>query len=655
MIRLKKLKDYKFMPIFSTTPVSDTQISPNGEKIVFNYSEVNLKENKYDTHLWMTDPKGNTTQFTYGKSNESNPRWSKKGDKIIFVSNRKGEKDTAEEKPTPQLFIIPTSGGEARKLTYIKEGATDPKWSPNERLILFKSKIFMGEKNEDSDFRRITRMVYRFDGKGWYDGKYEHIFTVSSKAGRVKKLTGGEFDVGSMTWSPEGNKVAFVANIEEDADLSRYRNIYTVSSKGEEPEILYKGDGPISSISWSPDGKYIAYTGRVIEDPNLFWHRNTELYIYDTENGTMQCLTSDYDRTIGTRTSPVWSPDSKTIYFKAPNHGSVHIYKTNLEGKVEQVTKGKFNIGSFSLDASGEILVYSLSNVLTPSEAYLHGETPKRLTHMTKDIMKKINITEPEEFWFKANDGVKVQGWIIKPHQYKKGEKYPTTLEVHGGPRGAYSFNFGAAEHEFQVLAEHGYVVVYTNPRGSTGFGEEFSRVISGYWGDKDYMDCMVALDYVIENYDYVDSNRLGILGGSYGGWMTNWAVGHTNRFKAAVTMRSISNWYSMHGTSDIAFNEHDIGWGKEPWEDPELILSKSPITYIENINTPLLIIHSENDFRCPIEQGEQLYVGLKKLGRTTEFIRFPDEFHGLSRTGQPKHRIERLQHILRWFDTHLK
>jgi len=652
---LKKLKDYKFMPIFSTTPVSDPQISPDGEKIVFTYSEVNLKKNRYDVHLWMIDGKKKIRQFTHGICSESNPRWSPKGDQIVFVSNRKGHKDKDDDKPSPQLFTIPIDGGEARKITYHEEGATDPQWSPNGRTVLFTSKVFKGEKNEDSDVRTITRMVYRFDGKGWYDGKYTHLFTVPSKGGKIRQLTDGEYDVGSATWRPDGKQVTFVANIEEDADLSRYRNIYTVSSKGGEPEILYKGDGPISSVSWSPDGKYIAFTGRVIEDPALFWHRNTELFIFDTETKKTRCLTSGFDRTMGYGGAPIWSHDSITIYFKAPDRGSVHIYRTDLKGNVEKVTEGNANIGGFGLDESGEKITYTLSDTTNPSEVYLHEKNPVKLTNMNRALMKKLNISEPEEFWFTAGDGVKVQGWIIRPHRYEAGEKYPTALEVHGGPRGAYTFNLGAAEHEFQVLAEHGYAVVYTNPRGSTGFGEEFSRRISGHWGDRDYLDCMEALDYVIENYDYVDPERLGILGGSYGGWMTNWALGHTDRFKAAVTMRSISNWYSMHGTSDIAFNEHDISWGKEPWEDPELVLSKSPITYIEDIHTPLLIIHSENDFRCPIEQSEQLYVGLKKLGRTTEFIRFPDEFHGLSRSGQPKHRIERLQHILRWFDIHLK
>ena len=651
---MNKLKDYKFMPLFSSTPVSDPQISPNGDKIIYTYSEVNLSENKYDTHLWMLDEKKNR-QFTYGKCNESNPRWNKKGDQIVFVSNRKGSKDDNESKPTPQLFVMPVDGGEAKKITYQEEGAVNPQWSPNGRSILFTSKVQKGEKNEDSDVRTIRRMVYRFDGKGWYDGKYTHLFTVPSKRGRIRQLTDGKYEVGSSTWSPDNKVVAFVANIEEDEDLTRYRNIYTVPAKGGEPELLFKGEGPISSISWSPDGKYVAYTGRVIDDSELFWHRNTELFVLDIKKGKSMCLTSDFDRTMGYGGAPVWSPDSKTVYFKAPDRGSVHIYKTDLKGEVARVTEGKVSVGGFSIDKTGNKITYALSDTTTPSEVYLYEKNHVKKTDMNKTLMKKIPVSEPEEFWFKASDGVEVQGWIVKPHEYEVGEKYPTALEVHGGPRGAYSFNLGAAEHEFQVLAEHGYVVVYTNPRGSTGFGEEFSRVISGHWGDRDYKDCMEALDYVIKTYEYVDSERLGILGGSYGGWMTNWALGHTDRFKAGVTMRSISNWYSMHGTSDIAYNEEDIGWGKEPWDDPELVLSKSPITYIENIHTPLLIIHSENDFRCPIEQGEQLYVGLKKLGRTTEFVRFPDEFHGLSRTGQPKHRVERLQHILRWFDRYLR
>jgi dipeptidyl aminopeptidase/acylaminoacyl peptidase len=551
---------------------------------------------------------------------------------------------------------MPTEGGEAVKVTYHEEVVMNPLWSPNGRRILFTSKVYKGEDRGESDVRLIRRMVYRFDGKGWYDGNFNHLFTVSSRGGRVKQLTDGEYDVTGAMWSPDSKQVAFIANVEEDADLSRYRNIYTVSSTGKEPKLLWKGEGGISTLSWSPDGEYIAFTGRVLEDPDLVWHRNTELFVYSFEEGKATCLTANHDRTIGYGDSLVWSPDSSHIYFKSPDHGTVHIFKADLKGNVRQVTEGEMTVGGFSIDKKGEKLVYTASDNVTPSELYLHeaGQS-RKMTEMNSQLMKKLKISPPEEFWFTASDGVQVQGWIIKPQDYEQGKRYPTALEIHGGPRGAYNFNLGAAEHEFQVLAQHGYAVIYTNPRGSTGFGEEFSRHISGGWGERDYLDCLEAVDYVAENYDFVDSERLGVLGGSYGGYMTNWIVGHTDRFKAAVTMRSISNWYSMHGTSDIAYNEHDVGWGKDPWEDPQRILEKSPITYIDNIHTPLLIIHSENDFRCPIEQGEQLYMGLKKLGRTTEFVRFPDEFHGLSRTGQPKHRVERLQHILRWFDRYLK
>lgn len=653
---MKKLDEYKFMPIFPSTPVSDPQISPDGDKIAFCYSKVNMDENRYDSHIWLVDERKKPRQYTYGKTSESSPRWSPNGDRLLFVSTRPGEKDSADTKPTPQVFAMPVEGGEAMKLTYREEGVMNPTWSPNGRKILFTSKVFKGEEREDSDVRLIRRMVYRFDGKGWYDGKYIHLFTVPARGGRVKQLTDGEYDVLGATWSPDSKQVAFIANIEEDADLSRYRNIYLVHATGGDPELLWKGEGGITAINWSPDGKHIAFTGRVIEDPNLVWHRNAELFVYNIEEKKVTCLTGEFDRTIGYGGNLVWAPDSSHIYIKAPDHGTVHIFKVDLQGNVEKVTEGKMTVGGFSLDKKGKILAYTSSNSVTPSEVFLQdGKTVTKLTDMNSQLMKKLKISTSEEFWFTASDGVQVQGWIIKPHDYEPGKKYPTALEVHGGPRGAYNFNMGAAEHEFQVLAEHGYAIVCTNPRGSTGFGEEFSRLISGHWGDRDYKDCMEAVDYVIEKYDFVDPERLGVLGGSYGGWMTNWVVGHTDRFKAAVTMRSITNWYSMHGTSDIAYNEHDIGWGKEPWKDPQLILEKSPITYIENINTPILIIHSENDFRCPIEQGEQLYMGLKKLGRTTEFVRFPDEFHGLSRNGQPKHRIERLQHILRWFDRYLK
>lgn len=659
---MKKLEEYPVMPLIPMSPVGDPRVSPDGNSVIFTYSEVNMEDDKYDTQIWMSDLKeGKPRQFTYSPENSSNPRWSPDGEMIAFTSNRPSKQDPKEdedEKKKPQLFIMPTDGGEARQITQAEEGVQNPKWSPEGRNIMFTSPVFKGEKaNEDSDVKIIRRMKYKHDGKGFSVGKYTHLFVVPGKGGEVKQLTDGLYDVEAATWSPNGDKIAFITNMEEDADKSFFRDIYTVPIEDGEPKLLWKGFGRLQQLKWSPCGRYIAFTGREIEDPSLVWHKNTEVYVLPIDGGKTECLTEDLERTVG-RAEPIWSPDSKHIYFTSPHNGCSHIYRVSMKGEIDAITEGKMMVNSFTLDDSGKVFAFNASNHVKPAELYLRDDTGQRkLTDMNKETLDELRISEPEEFWFTASDGEEIQGWIVKPQDFKEGKSYPTLIEIHGGPRSAYGFKFDAAEHEFQVLADNGYVVVYTNPRASIGYGEQFAGLISGHWGERDYKDVMEVTDYVIENYDYIDPERVGVLGGSYGGFMTNWIIGHTNRYKAAVTQRSISNWYSFHGTSDIGWMTlptHELINGKDPWEDPELCMEKSPITYVKNMETPLLIIHSENDYRCPIEQGEQLYIALKKLDKTVEFVRFPDEPHGLSRTGKPKHRLERLQHIVRWFDRYL-
>jgi len=661
---MKKLTDYKVMPVFPMAPVSDPQISPDGARVLFTYSTVNMEEDKYDSHVWLLDLKEKwPRQFTHGVNNDSHPRWSPDGKTILFLSNRpaEGEKKADEKKKKKnQIFIIPADGGEARQITSVEEGVQSPAWSPNGKSILFLSKVFKGEKaTDESDVKIIRRMKHKADGKGFSVGMYVHLFTVPAKGGKVKQLTDGEYDIEEAEWSPDGKKMAFVANMAEDADKSFYRDIYSIPAKGGEPELLLKGFGLVGSLGWSPCGKYIAFVGRRIEDPNLVWHKNNLLWTMPAEGGEPRCLTTGFDRTVSMEQGVEWTPDSKHLYARFPHHGGAHIHRVSVEGDAEQVTEGKMNVGSFSIDDSGEVFAFNANDAMTPTELWVKdGEGIRKRTEMNRGLLRKLRLSEPEEFWFTASDGVEVQGWIVRPYEFKEGEKYPTLIEVHGGPRSAYGYKLDAAEHEFQVLADHGYVVVYTNPRASIGYGEQFAGLISGHWGERDYLDILEATDYVIENYGFVDPERVGVLGGSYGGFMTNWIVGHTDRYKAAVTQRSISNWYSFHGTSDIGWMTlptHELINGKDPWDDLELCMEKSPITYVKNVKTPLLIIHSENDYRCPMEQGEQLFIALKKLGRTTEFVRFPDEPHGLSRTGKPKHRVERLQHIVRWFDRYLK
>ena len=653
-IALKKLGEYRFAPIFPSQPISDPQVSPDGGSVLFTHSTLDMKGDKYHRHVWLMPVGGRPRQFTYGEKGESSPRWSPDGGRVLFLSSRPCPEDN-DEKVKSQLFVIPADGGEARRITSVEEGVQQPIWAPDGRNVLFASRVFKGEKAKDSDVKIIRRMKYRTDGQGYYVGKYTHLFSVPTRGGKVRQLTDGEFDAGSASWSPDSKRIAFVSYLDEDMDLTHYKNIYTVHARGGDPELLWKGEGPIGSVSWSPDGRYIAFTGWVIEDPSCVWYRNTDLWVLPVDGGEPVNLTTGLDRTVG-RGGVRWTRDSQRLYFTHPDRGGTKIERVGLDGEVEPLVKGRMTMGSFTVDDSDSVIAFNASDQANPYELWVNdGDTPRRLTELTKVFMKKQVICPPEEFWFTASDGVPIQGWIVKPHGYKEGKRYPTVLQVHGGPRGAYGYTYGPAEHEFQALASNGFAVAYTNPRGSTGFGEEFARAVSGHYGERDYEDVMEAVDHITEAYPFVDPGRLGIAGGSYGGFMVNWVVGHTDRFAAAVTMRSISNWYSDHGSSDISWLDHDINLGRDPWDIPDEIMAVSPISYIRNIVTPLLIIHSENDYRCRMEQAEQLFIGLKKLGRTVEFVRFPDEPHGLSRTGKPKHRVERLQHIVRWFDRHLR
>jgi dipeptidyl aminopeptidase/acylaminoacyl peptidase len=665
---MKKLEDYGIMPIFPQEPVSDPQISPDGARVLFTYTTVNMEKDRYSSHVWLLYLKSRMMrQFTHGNCNDSSPKWSPDGRNILFLSNRfsKEEKPEEDKERKNQIWIIPANGGEAWCLTSIEEGVQRPAWSPDGKTILFFSDAFKGEKNNDSDVRIIRRIKYKHNERGFFEGKWIHLFSVPSTGGKVKQLTDGEFDVDTAVWSPDGRNIAFVSNLEEYADLHIFKNIYNLPSTGGKPELLWKGRGPIEALGWSPDGKYLSFVGREIENPNLIWHKNTELFVLPVKGGEPKNLTVNLDRTVQSPEvlqSPKvlkWSPDSKYIYFLINDKGATLLCRVSLDGEVKRVIEGKMTVLDFSLDDYGSLIAFTSTDATTPSELWVKDkESMKRVTDINKELLNKLKISDPKEFWFTASDGVLIQGWIIKPYDFKEGEKYPMILEIHGGPRIPYGYLLKAAEHEFQVLAEHGFVVVFTNPRGSLGYGEAFAAHTAGHWLERDYEDLMEAVAYVIDTCPFVDPDRLGVCGGSYGGLMANWIVGHTDRFKAAVACRCVSNFLNYTGTSDVAFRPtltDEYSWGEAPWDNPEQHLKVSPIMYIKNIKTPLLLIHSEEDYRDPIDQAEQIFAGLKKLKKEVEFVRFPGESHELSRSGKPKHRVERLQHIVRWFDSHLK
>jgi dipeptidyl aminopeptidase/acylaminoacyl peptidase len=322
-------------------------------------------------------------------------------------------------------------------------------------------------------------------------------------------------------------------------------------------------------------------------------------------------------------------------------------------GGAVNLVEGDHQICAFHVTPDGRRAALVMADPVNPGEVYaldLEGDragTPRCLTDLNADLFAEVQVLEPERLRIKSSDDITVEGWVLKPPGFSKERKHPLILQIHGGPHAQYG---SVLFHEFQVLAGLGYVVLYMNPRGSQGYGEDFARAINEAWGDRDYMDLMEAVDAILEE-GYIDEKRMGVAGGSYGGYMTNWIVGHTDRFAAAVTMRSVVNMESFFGSSDFGFEMRNE-LGGAPWQRRELYRKLSPITYVENIKTPLLIIHSEQDHRCPIEQAEQLYAALRALKREVLFIRYPEEGHGLSRGGKPEHRVDRLQRIIEWFSS---
>ncbi len=502
------------------------------------------------------------------------------------------------------------------------------------------------------------------DGEGYRPDERMHVWKIDVGSGRAKQITDGDFDTESFAVSPDGHMIAFISNRTPEPDLHLEQvDLWTVSVTGGEPRLIPTPVGEIGYPSFSPDGAFIAYTG--VEGIGA-WGRNERLYIVPTEGDTPRVdLTGEYDVNVSAWTlddvvgarqmPPTWSPNGKRIYFQTAHHGNTELRSVKSDGSDMRIElAGPGAVGPYSFDARHAQVAHRLSDRSGPGQVWtrnLRTGASRKLTRLNEQWMARIQLGSVEDVWFTSADGeAEVQGWILHPPGFDPSKRYPSVLEIHGGPHLQYGNTF---VHEFEVFAANGYVVFYCNPRGSQGYGQRHARAIENDWGGCDYDDVMQWAEIVAER-PYIDPKRMGVTGGSYGGFMTNWIIGHTNRFAAAVTQRSVSNLISMYGSSDLNWAFQREFGDKPPWEDVDNYWRQSPMAYIGNATTPTLVIHSERDFRCDIEQGEQVYVALKRLGVDTEFVRFPEESHGLSRGGRTDRRIARLGHMLRWFDRYL-
>lgn len=671
--------------IFDLQFVDAVMPSPDGAWAVYTIKTIDREKDDYQSHLWLTPTGGGAPRrLTQGEHKNFGAVWSPDGRWIAFVSTRRDKK--------PQIYRLPLNGGEAERLTDLDGDPSSLEWSPDGKSILFtfhandpveqghlpgsvpekKAREAKAEKKElpEPTYRHITRMLYKLDGAGWLPRARSHVHVLDLASGADRALTTGDFDHGAATWSPDGKWVAFTANRQEDEEYSNYvvSDVFVVPAAGGEPRNLTPGPGMAGGLAWSPDGTTIAFLGH--DQPDDWWGiPNYHVWTVPASGGAPRDLTPGWDRYAGDLVgsdlrdfhapgNPVWSRDGKTLYFQVSESGSTHLYRIAASGGTpEPLTKGGLQILDLKRGQNADELIAIRCDHLDAGTIARVDPKSGRFTDLVtpnRELFQGLALSAPEETWTEAPGGHRVQSWLIPPSEAAAkpgpGGKRPMILEIHGGPRVQYGACFFL---EFQMFASAGFYVLFSNPRGSQGYGETFTKAIVKNWAGPAFDDLMLVVDAALARHPDIDVDRLGVTGGSYGGYMTNWVVGHTNRFKAAITQRCVTTIQTLLLGDDLT----PIGtpeFGAEPWQDAEILRRQSPLSYVENIRTPLLITHSLMDLRCVVTEAEMLYKALKALRREVELVLFPGESHGLSRKGTPSRRVARMHLMRDWFVRYL-
>jgi dipeptidyl aminopeptidase/acylaminoacyl peptidase len=637
--------------------VADPQLSPDGSQIVYTRRWVNKLEDKWESDLWVMRSDGSMNRFLV---KGSDARWSPDGTRVAYI---------AEGDPKgPQIFVRWMDGeGATSQITRVTERPDNIRWSPDGKTIAFTMlvpagpgkewKIDMPAPPEGANWtkppRIVERMHYRADRVGFLKNGYVHLFVVPADGGTPRQLTRGEWNVGSraygipfgvgLDWAPDGKHIVFDGLKADDWDL-RYResHIYEVDVATRDVRQITSVKGPWSNPVVAPDGKRIAFTGYEWTEQT---YRASDLYVINPDGSGMAKISGELDRD---PENLHWAPDGKGVYFTVGDRGTQNIYYAALNGKVRRVTEGEQMLSLSSLSRGLAVGVrrsyHEPGDVVTVD--LKRPERMRRLTRVNDDLLQDIRLGEVEEIWYTSSDGTRVQGWLVKPPSFDPSKKYPLILYIHGGPHAMYNVGFN---YSFQNFAANGYLVLYTNPRGSTGYGTDFGNAIDDAYPSVDYDDLMAGVDEVIKR-GYVDTGSMFVTGVSGGGVLSSWIVGHTDRFAAAAVRAPVIDWISFAGTTDIT------NWGFHRfrgyfWDDPDKWLEHSPLMYVANVKTPVLLMTGELDLRTPMGQTEEFYQALKALNDSVAMIRFNAEYHG---TGSKPSNFMRTQlYIMRWFGRH--
>ncbi len=628
--------------------VGDPRISPDGRRVVYTRSWVDKMNDRWESEIWMVNADGSRSrQLVDGSS----PRWSPDGTRLAFLDR--------DDDDNTQIFVRwMDDEGAVSQVTRLTESPSNLEWSPDGRQLVFTMRVPAEESSSNNwaislprpegakwtaNPRIVERLVYRGDRRGYLEESFQQIFLVPADGGTPRQLTHGDMNHGAPTWMPDGTGLLFSGLLEEDAEYRwQESEVYRLDVATGEITQATSRKGPDRRPLPSPDGRYIAYVGH---DTTTMDYIESALYVMNADGSAARALTAEMDRTPG---AMFWAPNGRGIYFNVRADGYANVHYASLDGEVRQITEGRQLLGISDVSRNGRAVglregAQEPGDVITFA---LDGpDRPTRLTRVNDDVLHGIRLGEVEEIWTESFDGLPIHGWVIKPPDFDPAKKYPMMLVIHGGPHGMYDggFNFGWQNH-----AAHGYVVLYTNPRGSSGYGSEFGNAIQYAYPGDDYHDLMASVDEVISR-GYVDEENVFVYGCSGGGVLTAWVVGHTDRFRAASANCPVTNWFSFVGQVDGNYLRWYADFEKFPWEDPSEHIRRSPLMYAGNVTTPTMLMTGVLDMRTPISQTEQFYQALKAQRKPTAMIRFEDEWHGTS--SKPSNFLRTQLYLRKWFE----